>query len=263
MRIAGRISLALAAIVLVAIGGFAAKGLGYRLPPLRDHFGPVPRFNWIADGRIRPTPHIAEVEEGLASSPLLSVETDPATGRTVKTIGASPSDCFYRLGGIACLRQNWLGILGTFKEGELTASEPARAYRFLEFPSFSDWLSFRVDLQADGSGTMTIRRVDHSKDVQVLTETRTVNLFPADVAIIERSIKDSGFYRMTTDPSALLREHDCFDGEDFVVEAHVRGRYRYVARHNCEQGGEQLGVLGRDLAKIAWAKTHDPRLAPR
>jgi hypothetical protein len=223
-----------------------------------DRFGPIPRFTWIDKGQPRPTPHIAETEVGIEPSP----EHDETTrsGQKITVVNDPPSDCYDRSDGVACLRRNWLSILGSFGETELTAPAGERSYRFLEFPSFSPWVSIRLDVRADGSGVLTTSWVPfdprHGPSKPARTSTEVSKSAAADA---ERAIAESAFGRLVGDPSALEDDHLCVDGADWVVEAYVMDRYRYVARHSCQKDEAEIRAISRILVALGRAATPDPR----
>jgi hypothetical protein len=260
MRLANRLALIFALLCWIVLAAGSLARLGWLPgPKMRDEYGPIPHFGWIEKGEPRPTPHIAETEFGLAPAPVLRTGIDP-TGMKFTELGDPPSMCF-RSGGAACLRRNWREVLKRFGDTELAAPPGARSYRFLGFPSFSDWVSVQLDVRPDGTGMLVTSWVDHADGAAVGSGARPVTapVSQTETEIVERGIARSAFGRMVADPSALWGQHACLDGATWVFEAYVRDRYRYVARHSCQAGEAQIKAMGKLLVDLARRKTPDAR----
>lgn len=218
--------------LMAATLGLAAIG-GPSLAQHRDPFGPRPQFDWINAGESRPTPRIAETAIGIEPMPVLSVTGTPGTRGSVTRLGPSPSECYNDIQPIACLRRNWLAVLGVLGEGELSAPAGGRSYRLLLFPSFAPWVSVRLDVRADGGGVMTISRAsENTLEGAKPLGRRSKSIDAKDVDAVEADFEGGGFEHLSPEPepSAIV----CLDGSDMVLEAVVGGRYRYVARHSCQ-----------------------------
>ena len=224
-----------------------------------DRLGPIPRFTWIEPGQARPVPHIAETEIGLSPAPMHGPEVDQY-GHRIVVVGDPPSDCYGNPDPPACLHHNWLALLQSFSETELAAPPGGRSYRFLDFPSFSPWVSIRLDVRADGSGMLTTSWTDHNLEKgQSHAGGSSAGIPVQVVAGVERSIAESSFERLVADPSALQTKMVCTDGADWVFEAQVKDRYRYVARHSCDPDEADILAIGRILVDLARTATPDAR----
>jgi hypothetical protein len=195
-------------------------------PRFADRLGAIPRFSWLDENQVRPAPTIAVV-----------------------TVGGWPAPegaCFDRKDAASCLRRNWLSVLGLFGEGELRAPAGGRSYRFLLFPSFTPWVSQRLDVNPDGEGLLTTV-VAGNPDTQDVAATwrRVRRLSERQVADIEGRIAEGSFIRIPPDARAYLpAKARCYDGADLVVEAYIGGRYRFVSRHDGEPDFEDVETLG-------------------
>jgi hypothetical protein len=210
-----------------------------------DPFGPRPQFDWIKAGDPRPTPRIAETAIGIEPMAFLGVVGTPGSPGSGTSWGPSPSDCYRAAQPVACLRRNWLAVLGVLGERELSAPASGRSYRLLLFPSFTPWISVRLDIQTDGSAKMAVSRAleDTTKGAKPLGRS-SMNIDPKDVAAVETDLKVDGFERLS--PESERSATICTDGTSVVLEALVDGRYRYVARHSCQSDFDHLwGMTAR------------------
>jgi hypothetical protein len=233
-----RLTLALYAVVAVAATG-CDQLAAFRT---HDRFGPIPRFGWIEAGQPRPTPHIAETTTGLSSN----------------------SSCYDRLDGVACLRRNWLGLLASFGETELTSQPNWRSYRLLQLPACSRLLAVRLDLRPDGSGLLTTAWTPPpSREGPTGAATRAqAPVSAAESTAVTAAFEHGGFNELIADPSALWRSGRVYDGVSWVLEAYVGGRYRYVARYSGLSDEAHVAALATPLLELARRKASFPAEQP-
>lgn len=215
-----------------------------------DPFGPRPVFDWIKAGDPRPTPRISETEIGIESMPVLSVTGKPGAVGSVVSLGDPSSDCYHDRQALACLRRNWLAVLGVLREDELSTPSGGESYRLLLFPSFAPWVSVRLDVGADRTAVMTISKALHStlKGDTPLGHS-SASISARDVDAMESALKAASFEHLSPEPEPSL--NICMDGSDVVLEAVVDGRYRYIARHSCDSDFDQIWAMTVQIRTLA------------
>jgi hypothetical protein len=137
---------------------------------------------------------------------------------------------------------------------ELSKAPSTESYRFLWLRSFNHPVSVRVDVQADGSATLTTRIANGAGGYppgQLTSSTKRPLTRDEAQQLIAR-INASGFWEL---PS-YDRDRSGADGSEWIVEAAVHGRYHLVSVWTPKDGPiHDLGAMFLfDLAKIKVSK---------
>ena len=133
---------------------------------------------------------------------------------------------------------------------ELSKAPSTESYRFLWLRSFHHPIAIRVDVQADGSATLTTRIASGAGGYPPgkLTASTTRFLTKEEAQQLIARINASGFWQL---PS-YDRDRAGNDGSEWVVEAAVHGKYHLVSAWTPKDGPiHDLGTIFLfELAKI-------------
>jgi hypothetical protein len=133
---------------------------------------------------------------------------------------------------------------------ELSKVLPTESYRFLWLRTFHHPVAIRVDVQADGSATLTTKIASGAGGYKpgnlVVNTTRALTKDETQKLIAR--INDSGFWQL---PS-YERNSGGTDGSEWIIEAAVHGQYHLVSEWTPRNGPiRDLGTMFLfDLAKI-------------
>jgi hypothetical protein len=222
-------ALGLACVALCAVSWPASAADPGPLPP-------APRFDWMAPGQHRPAPRIASVTLGCDETPTQ-----------------------------ACLDKSWSDLLAAFDQGPLTAPAGGRSYRMIWLRSFHAPVAVRIDVSAAGAAVLTTRWAR-----RVNGEYGASGLQPAPAALtwgelgyLEDALKQNGFSQIVADESALPEGDQmiCNDGAEWVIEAVVGDRYRYVSG-GCRRDQDRVLAIGLTFIKIARRRTPNVEFEP-
>ncbi|MFY9559591.1 MAG: hypothetical protein WAQ52_05090 [Terriglobales bacterium] len=123
------------------------------------------------------------------------------------------------------------------------ASKDSRrqTYRFLWLRTWDQPISIRIDRNADGSGTLTLKVATSSVGCEAnkLQTSRTKNLTKEEFASVVDQFTTSGFW------TAAPTEHSSGkDGADWVLEGAMDGQFHAVKRWSPQKGSvRQLALL--------------------
>jgi len=189
------------------------------------------------------------------------------------TLAQSPSPCFPR--GSFSSTPRWdqdegkyfarqLQLLGEPCLFELRGDPKAEIYRFLWRRSFHPPVSVRLDIEADGSGKVTVTTMKgesgfpSSLKGPPSTTSRLVGV--EEVARFRELFRKTGFM---TIPSTVRGDQQGTDGSDWRIEAVVGGHYHMASRWSPKDsrgpGKEAIAELGKALAFEIGKFQVDPR----
>lgn len=117
---------------------------------------------------------------------------------------------------------------------ELSKALPAESYRFLWLRTFHHPVAIRVDVQADGSATLTTKIASGAGGYK--PGNLIVNTFRAltkdEAKKLIAQVNDSGFWQL---PS-YERNGGGADGSEWIIEAAAHGKYHLVSEWTPEKG---------------------------
>jgi hypothetical protein len=216
-------------ITAVALWAFAANA--------DSTFPDAPSFDWIADGQHRPVPHTASV--------ILACDfTHPAE---------------------ACLDAQWRKVLHSLSEVPLSAPAHGRSYRLVWIRSFHRPAAIRIDVDEHGHAVLTTRwaRQGHHDHRPIQPRPAPASLTQTEVAAIETALSTHGFSTMIADEQAIPDDKAviCSDGAEWIIEAVMDGRYRYVDG-GCRWDQDAIVSMGEPFIDLAKRKTPSPDFEP-
>ena len=137
---------------------------------------------------------------------------------------------------------------------ELSKTPSTESYRFLWLRSFHHPIAIRVDIQADGSATLTTKIASGAGGYPPgkLSATSTRLLTKDETQKLMAHINASGFWQL---PS-YERDRAGADGSEWVVEAAVHGKYHLVSEWSPKNG--PIRDLG-DMFLFELAKVNVPK----
>ena len=147
----------------------------------------------------------------------------------------------------------YLQLLGEPCLFPLRNRSKAEVYRFLWMRTFNQPVSVRLDVQADGSGRVTVATMrGESGFGSTLKGPPTVTSRLADVEEVARFrelLQKNGFFAI---PSVVRGDQQGTDGSDWRIEAIIGGRYHTASRWSPTSsqgpGKQAIAELGKALA---------------
>jgi hypothetical protein len=159
-----------------------------------------------------------------------------------------------------------LRVLGEPSLYDLSANPSNQSYRFLWLRTFDPPVAVRLDVNADGTGTVVTKIGDGKagypttikKVVEIDRHDLTREQVQAFAALVD---KDRFWWLESDEPAPAGKARN--DGSEWVIEAVRNGSYNVVARwspgSNSSEGSKavlEIGKMAIDLAQLKVAKVY-------
>jgi hypothetical protein len=153
-----------------------------------------------------------------------------------------------------------LRVLGEPSLYDLSANPSNESYRFLWLRTFDPPVAIRLDVNADGTGTVMTKIADgeagYPTTITKVAEVDRHVLTREQVQAFAALVDKDGFWSLATDePSATDKART--DGSEWILEAARGGSYNVVARwspaNNSSEGSKailEIGKMAIDLAQL-------------
>lgn len=173
--------------------------------------------------------------------------------------GYFPEGVFDDPGGVSGWYPLELRVLGEPSLYDLAENPSAESYRFLWLRTSDAPVAVRLDVNADGTGTVMAK----VGDGQAGSPYTTKKVVEIDRQVLTRGevqgftglVDKAGFWSMATDEDP---KHVGLDGSEWIVEAARGGNYQVVARwtpgRNSSPGSKAVLEIGRSLVDLAQLK---------